>query len=166
MFTYLFNPDKGESFILSCMLASDLGLPRKWVPDPHSRTFFTRIPHPELFQKGVAEGGGGGTPLYNPNRYVPPQRLLFLCRFGLIRVQILLILVQNRVWFLRKLRKWMNVFIVSIPNSPGELLSSLFECWFLLQSTTINPGYQWFFSLMQLDASVSAQGRSHERRSQ
>ena len=26
------------------------------------------------------------------------------------------------------------------PRHPGELLSSLFECWFLLQSTTIHPG--------------------------
>ena len=28
-------------------------------------------------------GGGGGTPLYNPYRYVLPQRLWFLHRFGL-----------------------------------------------------------------------------------
>ena len=27
--------------------------------------------------------GGGGTPLYKPHRYVPPQRVGFLCRFGL-----------------------------------------------------------------------------------
>ena len=165
MFTYLFNPDKGESFILSCLLQIWACLERGFLI--HIPVAFLRESRILNFsRKEQRKGEGGGTPLYNPNRYVPPQRLLFLCRFGLIRVQILLILVQNRVWFLRKLRKWMNVFIVSIPNSPGELLSSLFECWFLLQSTTINPGYQWFFSLMQLDASVSAQGRSHERRSQ
>ena len=28
-------------------------------------------------------GGGGGTPLYKPYRYVPPQRVGFLRRFGL-----------------------------------------------------------------------------------
>ena len=28
-------------------------------------------------------GGGGGTPLYKVYRYVPPQRLWFLSRFGL-----------------------------------------------------------------------------------
>ena len=27
-------------------------------------------------------GGGGGTPLYNPYRYLPPQRAGFLRRFG------------------------------------------------------------------------------------
>ena len=28
-------------------------------------------------------GGGGGTPLYQVDRYVPPQRVWFLSRFGL-----------------------------------------------------------------------------------
>ena len=28
-------------------------------------------------------GGGGGTPLYKVYRYVPPQRVSFLSRFGL-----------------------------------------------------------------------------------
>ena len=28
-------------------------------------------------------GGGGGTPLYQVYRYVPPQRVWFLSRFGL-----------------------------------------------------------------------------------
>ena len=28
-------------------------------------------------------GGGGGTPLYKPHRYVPPHRVEFLRRFGL-----------------------------------------------------------------------------------
>jgi len=28
-------------------------------------------------------GGGGGTPLYKPYRYVPPQRVWFLYLFGL-----------------------------------------------------------------------------------
>ena len=28
-------------------------------------------------------GGGGGTPLYKVYRYVPPQRVCFLSRFGL-----------------------------------------------------------------------------------
>ena len=37
----------------------------------------------------TARGGAGrgrgekGTPLYKPYRYVPPQRVRFLCRFGL-----------------------------------------------------------------------------------
>ena len=52
-------------------------------------------------------GGGGGTPLYKPYRYVPPHRVGFLCGFGLktgIRVYAFPILVWNRVWFLRELR--------------------------------------------------------------
>ena len=33
---------------------------------------------------GPEGGGGGGTPLYKPHRYVPPHRVGFLCRFDLI----------------------------------------------------------------------------------
>ena len=32
---------------------------------------------------GGGGGGGEGTPLYNPYKYVPPQRLGILQRFGL-----------------------------------------------------------------------------------
>ena len=35
------------------------------------------------FWSGQVAGGGGGTPLYKPYRYVPPQRVGFLGRFGL-----------------------------------------------------------------------------------
>ena len=31
----------------------------------------------------IYPGGGGGTPLYKLYRYVPPQRVWFLSRFGL-----------------------------------------------------------------------------------
>ena len=31
----------------------------------------------------IYKRGGGGTPLYKPKRYVPPQRVGFLSRFGL-----------------------------------------------------------------------------------
>ena len=34
-------------------------------------------------QAALATGGGGGTPLYKVYRYVPPQRVWFLSRFGL-----------------------------------------------------------------------------------
>ena len=49
---------------------------------------------------------GRGTPLYNPYSYVPPQRVGFWKR-----VYILPMLVWNRVWFSRKLRECMNVFV-------------------------------------------------------
>ena len=39
----------------------------------------------------------------------------------------------------------MNAFIVSIPNSPGELLSSLFECWFLNNQPQSTLGISGFF---------------------
>ena len=47
----------------------------------------------------------GGTPLFKPYRYVPPQGVWFLHRFGL-----------KSVIFSRELRECMNVFIVSIQN--------------------------------------------------
>ena len=59
-------------------------------------------------------GGGGGTPLYKPYRYVPPQRVGFRLRFGL----------KTSVDFahfdlescMKELRLCINVFVVSIPN--------------------------------------------------
>ena len=38
---------------------------------------------PELQASLPGGGGGGGTPLYKVYRYVPPQRVWFLSRFGL-----------------------------------------------------------------------------------
>ena len=32
---------------------------------------------------GPGGGGGGGTPLHKPHRYVPPQSVVLLHRFGL-----------------------------------------------------------------------------------
>ena len=58
--------------------------------------------------------GGGGTPLYKPCRYVPPQRVGFLRLFGLKRG--IDFAPFGLVWFSRELREWMIVFIVSILN--------------------------------------------------
>ena len=55
----------------------------------------------------------GGTPSNKPYRYVPPQRVWFLRRFGPKRLSTLPILAWNRVRFSRKLRECMNVFIFS-----------------------------------------------------
>ena len=49
----------------------------------------------------------GGTPLYKPYRYVPPQRVGFLRRFVLKSGIDLPILVWNRLWFSRELREYM-----------------------------------------------------------
>ena len=43
--------------------------------------FFLDFKRPLL--RSEPEGGGGGTPLYKLYRYVPPQRVWFLSRFGL-----------------------------------------------------------------------------------
>ena len=40
-------------------------------------------PHALIFLGKSENPGGGGTPLYKPYRYVPPQRVGFLRRFGL-----------------------------------------------------------------------------------
>ena len=48
---------------------------------------------------------------------MPLQRVWFLGLFGMkMGVYILPILVWNRVWFTRDLRKCMNIFIISVPN--------------------------------------------------
>ena len=65
-------------------------------------------------------GGEGGTPLYKLYRYVPTHRAGFLPRFGLkTGIQFAHFGLES-VWFSRKLRKCMNVFIVSIPMSKKE----------------------------------------------
>ena len=65
----------------------------------------------------IGRGGGGGTPLYKPHRYVPPvKRYGFWAFLVWKRVYTLPILVRNRVWFSKELRECMNVFVVSLPN--------------------------------------------------
>ena len=51
-------------------------------------------------------GGGGGAPLYKLCRYVPPDRVGFLRRFG----------QKTDIWFSRELRECMNVVIVLFPR--------------------------------------------------
>ena len=55
-------------------------------------------------RKNVWSRGGDGTPLYKPYRYVLPQRVGFLRRFGL------------KMGVLKGNTECMNVFVVSIPN--------------------------------------------------
>ena len=55
---------------------------------------------PQLYSARKGEGGGGrGTHLYKPYRYVPPQRAWYLGLFGLKTGIHLPILVWNRLWF-------------------------------------------------------------------
>ena len=51
----------------------------------------------------------GGTPLYKLYSHVPSHRVGFLRRFRL-RVFTLPILVWNRVWFLRELRRSVRIY--------------------------------------------------------
>ena len=66
--------------------------------------------------KNHSRGGGGGTPLLKPYKYVPPQRV----GFSTVLVCVL-ILVWNQVWFSRALRQCLDVFIVSIPNEQERM---------------------------------------------
>ena len=50
------------------------------------------------------EGGGGGTPLFKPYRYMPPQRVGFLGLFGLKKYTLPIL-----VWNLKELRECMKV---------------------------------------------------------
>ena len=58
----------------------------------------------------------GGTPLYKPYRYVPPQRIGFSRRFGL-RTGIGFAHFGLELGMVsRKTRECINVFVISIPN--------------------------------------------------
>ena len=52
--------------------------------------------------------------------YVPPQRVMFLRRFGLKTGIDFPYFDLEGFWFLRELRECINVFIVSIPNEKKE----------------------------------------------
>ena len=67
---------------------------------------------------GKCHKSPGGTPLYKPYRYVPPQRVGFLRRFDLkTGIDFPHFGPESvRVWFSRELRECTKVFIVSIPN--------------------------------------------------
>ena len=54
----------------------------------------------------------GGTPLYKPYRYVPPQRVGVFAPFWSENGYTLCLLVWNLVWFSRELRECLNLFIV------------------------------------------------------
>ena len=60
--------------------------------------------------------GGEGTPLYKLYRYVPPQRVWFLGRFGLKTGIEFDHHGLFRVWFSRETRERINVFVFSTPN--------------------------------------------------
>ena len=61
-------------------------------------------------------GGGGGTPLSNPCRYLPPHRVGFLRRFGLkTGINFAHFGLESGMVF-EETTECMNVFIVSIPN--------------------------------------------------
>ena len=60
--------------------------------------------------------GVGGTTLYKLFRYVPPQRVGVLHRFGAKTGIHFAHFGLESVWFSREIRGCMNVFIVAIPN--------------------------------------------------
>ena len=54
--------------------------------------------------------GGGGTPLYKPCRYVPPQRLGFFLKAGVDFAHF------GLESCMKELQLFINVFVVSTPN--------------------------------------------------
>ena len=67
--------------------------------------------------------GGGGTPLYKPYRYVPPQRVGFLCRFGLkMSIDFVHFGLESGMLFEGTTGMYdiHVVFIISIPNDIRE----------------------------------------------
>ena len=66
---------------------------------------------------------GGGTPLYKPHRYVPPQRVGFLCRFGLkMGIDFVHFGLESGMVFEGTTGMYdiHVVFIISIPNDIRE----------------------------------------------
>ena len=57
---------------------------------------------------------------YKPYRYVSPQRIRFLLCCGLKLGTGFAPFGLELVWFLRKVREYVNVFVVSIPNEKWE----------------------------------------------
>ena len=65
----------------------------------------------KILEWAGSPGGGGGTPLYKPYRYVPPKRVGFLPRFGLkMGVDFAPFGLESGPWFSKELRECMNVF--------------------------------------------------------
>ena len=67
--------------------------------------------------------GGGGNPLYKPHRYVPPQRVGFLCRFGLkMGIDFVHFGLESGMVFEGTTGMYdiHVVFIISIPNDIRE----------------------------------------------
>ena len=68
------------------------------------------------FRNFARGGGGGGTPLYKPYRYVPPHRVGFLRRFGLkTGIRFAHFGLESGMVF-EGATVCMNVFIVSITS--------------------------------------------------
>jgi len=59
---------------------------------------------------------GGGTLLHLPHRYLPPQRVWFLRRFGLKTGLDFTYFGQSSGMVFGEIRECMNVFVVSISN--------------------------------------------------
>ena len=78
----------------------------------------------EQCNQETPRGGGGGTPLYKPYRYVPPHRVGFLRRFGLkTGVHFAHFGLESGMLF-EGTTECMNIFIISIPKQEREMANS------------------------------------------
>ena len=73
------------------------------------------------------EKAPGGTPLQKPCMYVPPQRVMFLRRFGLKTGIDFPYFGLEGFWFLRELRECMNELSFQFQMSKKEREISEFE---------------------------------------
>ena len=69
-----------------------------------------------LTMSSIGLGGGGGTPLYKPHRYVPPHAVGFLGLFGLQTGIPFAHFGPESGMIFEGTKGYMNVFVVSIPN--------------------------------------------------
>ena len=70
----------------------------------------------EIIVDSLPGAGGGGTPIHLPCRYVPPERVWLLRRFGLKAGIDFTYFGLSSGMIFREIRECMNVFVVSISN--------------------------------------------------
>ena len=70
----------------------------------------------EIIVDSLPGAGAGGTPLHLAYRYVPPQSVWFLRRFGVKTGIDFTYFGLSSVMVFRDIRECMNVFVVSISN--------------------------------------------------
>ena len=157
MFTYLFNPDKGESFILSC-------LPQIWAC--LERGFLIHIPVPFFYENPTSwtsperswGGGGGALPYISHTGMCRPKRYCF-CAVSVWKGYRFC-----SYWSGIGYGFWGNYESVNRAAHPDKKFPGMPPLGNFCHRC-LNVGFFYNQSQSTMDASVSAEGRIHERRS-